>query len=363
MHNQQQDIFFMQYALELAAMRRGFCAPNPSVGAVVVKDGVVIAEGVHWAHGQAHAELTALSKVEQLARGAILYVTLEPCSHFGKTPPCTDIIIRCQLAKVFYGMTDPNPRVKGGGFQILKEAGIPCELLPLPAVTEFYQSYRYWLKTGLPWVTAKLALSLDGKIAGACKRPLSLTGESCQAFTHQQRKQSDAILTTAVTIQADNPQLNVRQGQTVISKPLYVIDSSLSLFPQAQIFQTAQSITVFHRPEADPSKRQQLESVNVCCVAVDEQADGLNLNTVLRFIGQQGRHDLWLEAGGCCFSSFIRDNLAQTAYLYVAPKILGHSAIDAFSNLPENLSFNFESSDWQILGKDAVLKYNGFKEQ
>ncbi|MBS0351896.1 MAG: bifunctional diaminohydroxyphosphoribosylaminopyrimidine deaminase/5-amino-6-(5-phosphoribosylamino)uracil reductase RibD, partial [Proteobacteria bacterium] len=149
MQNHQQDIFFMRRALELAATRRGFCAPNPAVGAVVVKDGAIIAEGVHWAYGQAHAEPDALSKIAHLAQGATLYVTLEPCSHFGKTPPCTDLIIRSQLAKIFYGMSDPNPKVKGGGAQVLNEAGMACEFLSIPELTEFYQSYGYWLKTGL----------------------------------------------------------------------------------------------------------------------------------------------------------------------------------------------------------------------
>jgi diaminohydroxyphosphoribosylaminopyrimidine deaminase / 5-amino-6-(5-phosphoribosylamino)uracil reductase len=346
---------FMRRALQLAAERRGFCAPNPAVGAVVVKAGKIIGEGMHWACGHPHAEVMALQSLSEKAVGATLYVTLEPCSHYGKTPPCTDLLIRSGVSEVFFGMQDPNPRVSGGGAAVLQKAGVSCQLLPDPEIEKFYQSYCYWLSRGLPWVTIKLAISLDGKIAGLHGAPVRITGPECQRYTHQQRLRSDAILTTVATIIADDPQLNIRLANEVIAKPLYILDSQLRLPLTAQIFRTAKSLTIFHDRHAPAEKRAQLQTANVKCIAVSTDNEGLRLPEILALIGADGCHDLWVEAGGRSFHSFLSANLAQTALIYVAPKILGPEATPAFTH-PESWSPPPAHTTWTQCGADVIAR-------
>ncbi|MGB6976420.1 MAG: bifunctional diaminohydroxyphosphoribosylaminopyrimidine deaminase/5-amino-6-(5-phosphoribosylamino)uracil reductase RibD, partial [Gammaproteobacteria bacterium] len=245
----QQPSHYLLEALELAELRRGFCAPNPAVGAVVVKQGRVLATGYHKASGQPHAEAEALGSLGDEARGATLYVTLEPCCHLGKkTPPCTELLIARGIREVYYGFTDPNPQVAGLGAQALQAAGIPCKHVPLASIDEFYQSYAHWWQTRQPWLTAKLALSLDGKIAGAKGKRMNITGAELQQYTHTLRHQADALLTTARTILNDDPQMNVRLGDKVIAKPLYIIDRELYLPLTARIWQTAKTICILHKP-------------------------------------------------------------------------------------------------------------------
>ncbi len=350
---QTHDEIFLKQALQQASLRRGFCAPNPSVGAVVVKDGQIIGQGCHWACGFPHAEPAALQALEKPAHGASLYVTLEPCSHHGRTPPCTDLIIRSGIRQVFFGMTDFNPRVSGGGAQILRSAGISCTQIKCPEIEDFYQSYRHWLKTGQPWVTLKLAISLDGKIAGEQGTPVAISGEGCRKLTHQLRRQNDAILTSVQTILADDPQLNVRIDNETLAKPLYILDSNLRMPQQAKVFETCQSLTIFHAEHAPVSTREALERRRVRCIAVGQGSGGLNLQEVLNHIGQDGCHDLWVEAGGRCFQSFIQQSLAQYVYIYVSPKILGPASIPAFAkNFNEH--FPICKVNWSILDQDAV---------
>lgn len=355
MISKESQQIFMQQALKLAEQRRGFCAPNPAVGAVVVKEGRVIAKGTHWAAGEPHAEVVALQSVGVEAAGATMYVTLEPCSHYGKTPPCTGLIIRKGIREVVFGMRDPNSNVQGQGARVLQEAGIACELLHDAAVERFYESYRYWLQTRLPWVTIKLAISLDGKIAGLQGAPVQLTGPECQRYTHQQRLHSDAILTTAATLIADDPQLNVRLEGKTIAKPLYILDSQLRVPLTAQIFRTAKSLTFFHDATASAEKLAQLRDKNVRCIAVITTESGLDLPEILAHIGADGCHDLWVEAGGRCFQSFLSQGLAQRALIYVAPKILGPAAATAFTQ-----PFSCPSSlvNWSHYGADAVMQIN-----
>src|SRR3989344_2995168 len=163
---------YLKRALKLAEKRRGFCSPNPAVGAVVVKDGKIIGEGWHEKAGAPHAEVMALASAGSSAAGGILYVTLEPCSHTGRTPPCTDLIIKTGIKAVYYGFKDSNLTVSGQGEFYLKSAGIACEQIELPEINAFYRSYAHWLKTKKPWVTAKIALSLDEKIASVDGKPL-----------------------------------------------------------------------------------------------------------------------------------------------------------------------------------------------
>lgn len=350
---------YLLTALTLAEIRRGFCAPNPCVGAVLVKESTVIATGYHWKSGFPHAEVDALAKVEPaLAKGSTLYVTLQPCSHTAKkTPPCTDLLIQRGISKVIYGFRDPNPAVNDKTDQILQQAGIECIHLPLPQIANFYASYQFWWQHNRPFTTAKLAMSLDGKIAGAAGKPVRLTGDIAQQFTHQQRQRADAILTTAKTIRVDNPSLNSRIDNTVYKKPVYILDSKLTIPLAAKIFTTAKNITLFHQFNLPQRQQDHFSQHEIRLIPIPNDNNGLNLHAALSIIAQDGYHDLWVEAGGQCFQSLSKDQLLQRAFIYVAPLWLGKDSLLAFPHsapaLPDALS-----SSVSILGRDACFEFN-----
>lgn len=345
---------YLKEALKLAEMRRGFCSPNPSVGAVIVKNDQILATGFHWQAGSPHAEIDALSKLGDEARGASLYVTLEPCCHFGRTPPCTESIIARGIARVIYGSEDPNPLMCGKGRQRLTDAGILCVQHPLSEIERFYESYRHWRKTGMPFVTAKIALSLDGKIAGENGEPVLLTKEKARELTHQMRKRSDAILTTSKTILHDNPQLNARLANgDVLRKPLFVLDSLCRTPRDARIFSSASEVTLFHNALAPKERTEFFEAKGAACALVSHSEKGLCLDEVLKAISKKGFHDVWVEAGGRCFEALLRSHLIQRTFVYLAPCWLGSNAYGAFPD-----DFNpFEGAkkiEWQALGQDAL---------
>ncbi len=347
---------FLTIALNEAKKRRGFTAPNPAVGAAIVKDGKLLATGTHWASGSPHAEVDALNQLGGKAQGASLYVTLEPCCHYGKTPPCTELIIERGVANVFYGFDDPNPEVSGQGVKQLQQAGVSCQKINFDEIDDFYRSYAYWQKYQRPWVTIKLALSADGKIAGPNSVPVAITGPDCKRYTHQWRLQSDAILTTVKTIICDDPKLNVRLDDKTIAKPIYILDRLGELPKEAGLWQSAAEIIVFHSSLADSSRIQELTKLGARCIEVEADSQGLDLNHVLAHMGQSGIHDLWVEAGGRCFQSFFEQRLFNRAFLYVAPKKLGEQAKAAFSH-----SFNVKDYEgdiqWFAKGDDLVCEF------
>ncbi|HEV2613316.1 MAG TPA: bifunctional diaminohydroxyphosphoribosylaminopyrimidine deaminase/5-amino-6-(5-phosphoribosylamino)uracil reductase RibD [Gammaproteobacteria bacterium] len=322
------DQDYLRLALNLAQKWRGFCAPNPSVGAIIVKNGQVVSEGEHLGPGHPHAEVVALNQVEKDIEDATLYVTLEPCCHWGKTPPCTERIVQSGIREVVYGFRDPNPKVNGLGEQTLKELGVECRYVQLDEIDEFYESYAWWSTNKKPWVTAKLAISLDGKIAGKNGEPISITGQELKQFTHEWRKRSDAILTTAKTIINDDPAFNARLYGEVIPKSVYIIDKNLEIPVSAQIFQTAKDVMVFQNE---------------------------TLAEMLEKIAEDGVHDLWVEAGGQLFTSLLTENLVQRAFVYVAPKVIGNGGVEGF--IAENNVFrNAKDIRWENYGADVVCE-------
>jgi diaminohydroxyphosphoribosylaminopyrimidine deaminase/5-amino-6-(5-phosphoribosylamino)uracil reductase len=347
---------YLLQALDLAKLRQGFCAPNPTVGAVVVKDGQVIAQGYHWAAGHPHAEAAALAQLDpSQCQGATLYLTLEPCCHYGRTPPCSLLLIQRGIKAVYYGFKDPNPIVAGKGREHLLQNGISCEQIPLAEIDAFYQSYFFWTQNRLPWVTAKIALSLDGKIAGTHGKPAAITGVELQKYTHQWRKRSDAILTTAKTIRQDNPQLNIRLEDETYAKPLYILDRCLTLPLQSQILHTTHSITAFHAADADVDRKKDLESAGIRCISLTQEYDKLSLVEALQHIGKDGVHDLWVEAGGRCFQSLLQEKLLHRALVYIGFKWLGQDAQPAFIEAVDLLD-KVQQTRWQIFGQDVVCE-------
>lgn len=350
-------IDYLQRALTLAEIRRGFCAPNPAVGVVVVKNQQIIATGHHWGAGHPHAEAEALQQLSaETARGATLYVTLEPCCLHGRTPPCTDLLIKMGIKTVYYGFTDPNPQVSGQGERQLRVAGIDCIHLPLPEIDAFYQSYLYWTHTHRPFVTAKLAMSLDGKTAGPQGQRTAITGAKAQEFTHQWRKRSDAILTTAKSTILDDPQLNIRLPNERHRKPVYVLDTHLTFPKNARLFHTAEKLTLFHQAQACEKNRAWLEAQGVRCVPIALKHGKIDLDQVLMRIGEDGMHDLLLEAGGQCFAAFMAGGYVQRAFIYMALKWLGEAAQSAFSGDVDFFA-SARAIKWQSLGEDVVCEF------
>lgn len=338
-------------SLELAKIREGFCAPNPSVGAVVVKQNQLIGEGFHWAAGHSHAEVGALNQAGDAAKGADLYVSLEPCCHYGRTPPCTERIIASGISRVFFGFLDPNPKVAGKGMKALIDAGISCEHIPLVQLTEFYAPYAFWTLNHRPFVTAKIAVTADGFIANIDGSPIQITGKECQLLTHQHRLHSDAILSTTRTIITDDPQLNVRLDDRVIKKSLYLLDSQAQLPLSARVFDTTEKITIFHSASALSSRIDALTNRGVRCVAVPEKENGLDLEVVLKAIAQNGVYALWVEAGAVCFSALMQQKLLQRALCYVSDKPFGKPGISVNFNLKQLIS---KTKDHKHCGDDAV---------
>lgn len=352
---------FLQ-ALDFARTRRGFCAPNPAVGAVIVGDGKVLSVGRHWAAGHPHAEVDAISQLtaKQL-QGASIFVTLEPCCHHGRTPPCTELIIRSGITQVFYSQADPNPQVAGKGAQQLHAAGLVCERHEVPEISEFYASYLYWTQTKRPFCTAKLAISADHKIAGPNSEPVAITGAECQQFTFKQRLHCDALLTSATTIINDDPQLNVRLTEQPVSKPVYIIDSRCRLPLSSKIFTTASVVTVLHANDVPQERVIALQQRGAICKAVTLTQDNadpqhLSLLEVMDFIGQQGVHDLWVEAGGCLFQALVEQGLVQKMLIYQSNRRLGNDATPAFQN-----NFSIETFADMVTsvpcGDDRVIAY------
>ena len=353
----QSHYHFLKQALLLAKSRRGFCAPNPSVGAVVVRNGKLLASGKHWAFGEPHAEIDALKKIQYRAENATLYITLEPCCHQGKTPPCTAAIIQSGIRSVYYGCRDPNPKVAGQGDAELQKAGLICQHLTSPDIENFYRSYCHWEKYKVPWVTAKIAMSLDGKTANQSERPLKITRPTLQYYTHQKRYHSDAILTGINTIIKDNPKLNARLDNKVYKKPLYILDSALRLPIESNIFNTARSITAFYDAALKnlQKNRSLLESLGVQFIDVQKNQYGLNLMQILKKIGEEGMHDLWVESGSQLFQSLWLQKLLHRAFIYIAPKVFGNGPV---IGLTEEMDFAKDAHDihWEAIGQNLVCQ-------
>lgn len=348
---------YLLQALALAAAERGHCAPNPAVGAVVVVNEEVISTGAHKGPGLPHAEVNALEGVnDELLQQATLYITLEPCCHHGRTPPCTDLIKAKKIKKVIYAFADPNPQVAGKGQAQLQAAGIDCQQVAHPDIDAFYQSYAYWTQHKRPRVTVKLAMSLNAKIADKNGVPTQLTGSEFQTWVHQQRLQHDGILTTVNTVNHDNPQLNVRLEKQTIAKPVAVLDTQLTLNQDIQLLQTARELHLLHAINADKVKQQFWQEQEIQCHAVASTSQGLNLNAVLDVLGELGWHDVWVEAGGTLFSALIQQQLAHRVYLAIAPRTLGAEALDAFPGLEQDWLADFGEPVWHEFGDDVLLE-------
>lgn len=343
----------MRQALAQAESRKGFTAPNPAVGAVLVKNHQVIASGTHWQAGMMHAEVDALAKTTQ-AFGSTLFVTLEPCCHHGKTPPCVEAILKAGIVRVVYGSLDPNPRVAGRGIRQLQAAGVACQHLPLDAIVRFYKSYVYRYEQQLPWLCGKLAMTLDGKVAEAGGKPMAITGAQAQRFTHQQRRRHDLILTSSRTLENDDAQMNVRlAGCAAVPKTVAIMDRLAQLPTTVRIWQTAQQVLLLHGAQADAERVSVLQACGATTILVPEKKGHLDLSNMLAQLAHLGYNDIWLEAGGTLLAAIAEQGFLNEMYGYVAPWWAGAQAQSAFQQA--DFFKKARHLEWQTQGHDAVL--------
>ena len=345
---------FLLSALQQAKLGRGRCAPNPSVGAVAVHNGVVIAKACHLGAGSPHAERVLLAQLPAGTQGVTLYVTLEPCNHWGRTPPCVEAIIAHDVKRVVYAYSDPNPLVSSNHTpKILQDHGIEVLHYPVPEINEFYQSYHHWLQTGMPWVTMKVAQSLDGKITGRSGERAAISNAACFDFTQQRRSESDVILTTSATVLRDNPQFTVRKfEQDVEAKPIAILDTHLQLRHDIQALALAKTGHVYYEQD------QVVEHQQAGCTyyPIPLQGNRLNLTAVLGHLGALGYHDVWVEAGAQLFGEMHKKRLVNRTYIYIAAHVIGASALSLYS---EDITFEHsQSSSWQVMDDNVILTMN-----
>jgi len=317
----------MQRALSLARLAQGRTSPNPMVGAVIVKDGRVVGEGYHRRAGGPHAEIHALRQAGEAARGATLYVNLEPCSHYGRTPPCTQAIIAAGIAEVHMAMLDPNPLVNGRGRDQLEAAGIRTYVGQREAeARELNEAFIKYITTGRPFVTAKFAMSLDGKIATHTGQARWITGSEARRWVHQLRDVTDAIMVGVNTVIADDPCLTTRLEKADVRHPLRVIVDSRGRVPlTAKVLDPdLPGQTLVATTELMPGEmREQLRRWGVEVLVLPDQGERVSLPHLLDALGKREVTSLLVEGGGTLLASFFEQRLVDKVLAFVAPLIIG----------------------------------------
>src|SRR5882724_1126182 len=325
---------FMEHALDLASKGIGLASPNPTVGCVIGKDGAILGEGFHQYEWRDHAEIVALKQAGERARGATLYVTLEPCNHTGRTSPCTEAIIAAGVSRVVAAMEDPNPKTRGTGFARLRAAGIEVESgLLEDKAQELNEAFSHWITARKPFVTLKSALTLDGQLALPKSRKSKtrdwITSEESRAEVHRMRHASDALLTGIGTILADNPLLSDRSGLPR-RKPLLrvILDTHLRLSPKARIVQTADDdLLVFTAALLKTPKARKLQNAGVELIEVKRSRNGLDLSAVFKDLGRRDILSVLLEAGPHLNAAALSAHLVNKLVLFYAPKIAATAGV------------------------------------
>jgi diaminohydroxyphosphoribosylaminopyrimidine deaminase / 5-amino-6-(5-phosphoribosylamino)uracil reductase len=328
----------MALALTLGRRGLGRTWPNPAVGAVIVKDGVIVGRGWTQPGGRPHAEVEALRRAGEAARGATLYVTLEPCSHHGKSPPCADAVIAAGLTRVVSALEDPNPEVAGGGHARLRAAGIAVDVgIGAQEARRDHAGHIRRMREGRPQVMLKLAISADGKAGAAGRRPFAVTGEAVRDRVHLLRAESDAIMVGIGTALADDPALTCRlPGMAGYSPVRIVLDGKLRLPLRSCLVQTARATPVWlvAGPQAARAAEETLVAEGVTVLRSEENNGRLDLGAVLKRLAGRGITRLMVEGGPMLAAVFLAADLIDEAVLFHSPKIVGTDGIDALDGLP-----------------------------
>jgi diaminohydroxyphosphoribosylaminopyrimidine deaminase/5-amino-6-(5-phosphoribosylamino)uracil reductase len=318
---------FLREALDLARRGKGQTSPNPAVGAVLVRDAQIVGSGYHTWAGVKHAEIQALEQAGERARGAALYINLEPCSHQGRTGPCADALIEAGVKRVVAAMQDPNPLVGGDGFRRLRDAGIEVELAGEFTVEaeKLNEDFVHFMRTGRPLVTLKAALTLDGKIAAPDDNQGWITSETARAHVQQLRHNSDAILTGVGTVLSDDCRLTDRTGLPR-SRPLMriVADSQLRIpLDSAMVTGCSEDLAILTTSAASPERRRALEKHGVKVLTCDGSGGRTDLLRLVQWLGEEERLSLMIEAGSMLNWAVLESGIVDKVFFYYAPKILG----------------------------------------
>mgnify|MGYP000186412655 FL=1 len=371
---------YMRRAIELAKKGSGHVNPNPLVGAVIVRDGEIIGEGYHECYGQLHAERNAIANAKKRGNsleGSTIYVTLEPCCHYGKTPPCTEAIIEEKIARVVVGSDDPNPLVSGKGFQMLREKGI--EVIPHFLKEEcdaMNHVFFHYIRTGTPYVAMKYAMTMDGKIACYTGDSKWVTGEESRAHVQTLRNHYKGIMAGIGTVLADDPMLNCRiEGGR---DPIRIIaDSHLRIPIDSQLVRTAgqQPLIVACLPDADEEKAAQLQEKGVEVLRIpgvttaditEEQKEVISLPVLMKELGARKIDGILLEGGGQLNESALQAGIVDRIYCYIAPKIFGgaqaKTPVEGQGLAKAADAWHFTRIGMQEFGQDILLEYERTKE-
>jgi diaminohydroxyphosphoribosylaminopyrimidine deaminase/5-amino-6-(5-phosphoribosylamino)uracil reductase len=353
------DLRYMQLALTLGRRGQGRTWPNPAVGAVIVKDGIVLGRGWTQPGGRPHAEPVALAQAGGAAKGATLYVTLEPCSHFGKSPPCVDAIIAAGIARVVAAIQDPNPEVAGQGHARLRAAGIQVDVgLCAEQAARDHAGHFRRVRDHRPHVVLKLAVSPDGKIAAAGRTPVAITGERVRSRVHLLRAQCDAILVGIGTVIADDPELNCRlPGMAKRSPVRVVLDRALRISGDSMLVHSARATPLWvmtsNFAEAPAAMALGAAGAQVLRVsAVTSPLPGLDLSAVLHSLSEKGITKLLVEGGAKIASSFMSAGLVDEIWLFRGPNEIGADGVNALDALP--LSAITGSSDFAVRASETI---------
>ena len=360
---------FMKRAIELAKQGSGWTAPNPLVGAVVVKNGRVIGEGYHRKYGELHAERNALAACTEDPAGATLYVTLEPCCHYGKTPPCTEIIIEKKIAKVVIGSRDPNPKVAGKGARILREHGIEVvEDYMREACDALNPVFFHYITTKTPYVVLKFAMTLDGKIATRTGASKWITGEAARNHVHQLRGRYAGILAGIGTVLADDPMLNCRIDGA--HQPLRIIlDSHLRIPMGSRLVRSAKEYPLLivcnestREREEGASRIQKLEEAGATVWTLPEKNGHPDLNVLMQRLGEEKIDSVLIEGGGTVNEAALKAHIVHHVYAYIAPKIFGgedaKTPVEGSGiRLPQECA-NLRLAKITVLLNDMLLEYD-----
>lgn len=319
------DEKYMRLAMQLAGNAIGRTSPNPLVGAVIVKDNRVVGCGWHRKAGTPHAEVHALNQAGELAQGADVYVTLEPCAHYGKTPPCAKALVEAKVKNVYGGLLDVNPKVAGKGFKILEDAGIHVEYGFLQdELRKQNEVFFKWIEHKKPFIVLKAAMTLDGKIATATGQSKWITNETSRAYGYKLRDIYDGIMVGINTVIEDNPMLTARVdgGKNPIR---IVVDSSLRIDINANVVQDKSAKTIIATTDkANKDKILKLQAQDVDVIVVDkDENDKVDIEKLLDILGQQNICSILVEGGATLSGSFVAKKLVDKVYFFIAPKIIG----------------------------------------
>lgn len=356
------DHFFMSLALELAERGRGWVEPNPLVGAVVVQDGQVVGQGWHEKFGQAHAEVSALRESGEAASGSDLYVTLEPCCHFGKTPPCTEAVIKAGIRRVVVAMLDPFPQVAGQGAARLREAGIVVEVgIGEAAARRLNAPYLKRLRTGRPWVHAKWAMTLDGKIATRTKKSQWITGEMSRARVHQLRGHMDAIIIGKRTLLADDPLLTARPAGPRTPTRVVLTRSSEGLPDKCRLLESIHDAPILVITSALGAKRLAgWRDRGAELFECEPEADGnLHVKSLLTELARRDMTNVLVEGGGETLGRFRDAGEIDEVHAFIAPKLVGgEGALSPLGGIgTAEIGQANDLTDWRVehLGDDVLI--------